>query len=293
MNIINFGTETAPKWLAVATVSIKGEEQDIIPAFTDYSIKQKDFSKDKVFTAMDKSKILPTIFCLTDAEVFIKENVKLFDYHGQEIDELPEGAPRILVYLDKPDNINLWSLDIPIKAEVVSCDSVADAYQRIATTAYLSQCPSKDDWIGLAGIVSKDELLLQIKKFSNSFGMNGTAAQGYFGLDTTTSLMQSKAIVASTLLPKGEHRTYSQAEILMKATVQAFGAKAAKQTRYIKAINYCISQYGFDRICEALNNIEADEKLKLDASKCEDKVQCLQGIIIEQVHILHKNSNNN
>ena len=64
MQIINYGTETAPKWLAVATVSIKGEEQDIIPAFTDYSIKQKDFSKDKVFTAMDKSKILPTIFCL-------------------------------------------------------------------------------------------------------------------------------------------------------------------------------------------------------------------------------------
>ena len=242
---------------------------------------------------MDKSKILPTIFCLTDAEVFIKENVKLFDYHGREIDELPEGAPRILVYLDKPDNINLWSLDIPIKAEIVECDSVADAYQRVATTAYLSQCPSKDDWIGFAGIVSKDKLLLQIKKFSNSFGMNGTAAQGYFGLDTTTSLMQSKAILASALLPKGEHRTYSQAEILMKAAVQAFGAKAAKQTRYIKAINYCISQYGFDRICEALNNIEADEKLKLDASKCEDKVQCLQGIIIEQVHILHKNSNNN
>ena len=156
-----------------------------------------------------------------------------------------------------------------------------------------SQCPSKDDWIGFAGIVSKDKLLLQIKKFSNSFGMNGTAAQGYFGLDTTTSLMQSKAILASALLPKGEHRTYSQAEILMKAAVQAFGAKAAKQTRYIKAINYCISQYGFDGICEALNSIEADEKLKLDASKCEDKVQCLQGIIIEQVHILHKNSNNN
>lgn len=185
---------------------------------------------------MDKSKILPTIFCLTDAEVFIKENVKLFDYHGREIDELPEGAPRILVYLDKPDNINLWSLDIPIKAEIVECDSVADAYQRVATTAYLSQCPSKDDWIGLAGIVSKDGLLLQIKKFSNSFGMNGTAAQGYFGLDTTTSLMQSKAILASALLPKGEHRTYSQAEILMKAAVQAFGAKAAKQTRYIPLI---------------------------------------------------------
>ena len=292
MKIINLGTETAPKWFAVATVSINGEEQDIIPAFTGYSIKQKDFSKDKVYTAMDKSKILPTIFCLTDAEVFIKENVKLFDYHGREIDELPEGAPRIFVYLDKLDNINLWNLDIPIKAEVVSCDSVADAYQRVATTAYLSQCPSKDEWIGFAGIVSKDKLLLQIKKFSNNFGMSGTAAQGYFGLDTTTSFMQSKSILIATPLPKGNHRTYSQAETLMKAAVQAFGAKAAKQTRYIKAINYCLSEYGFEIVCKALNSIEADEKIKLDAAKCEDKVQCLQGIIIKQVHILHKNSDN-
>ena len=289
----NLGTEMSPKWLSVATVSTNGEELDIIPAFTDYSIKQKDFSKDKVYAAMDKSKVLPTILCLADAEVFRKEDVKLFDYNGRELDELPEEAPQIFVYLDKPDNINLWNLDIPLKAEVVECTSVADAYQRVATTAYLSQCPSKDDWIGLAGIVSKDKLLLQIKKFSNSYGMSGTAAQGYFGLDTTTSLMQSKAILTSTLSPKGEHRTYSQAETLMKAAVQAFGAKAAKQTRYIKAINYCILEFGLEIICEALNSIEADEKIKLDAAKCEDKVQCLQGIIIEQVHTLRHNSDNN
>ena len=79
----------------------------------------------------------------------------------------------------------------------------------------------------------------------------------------------------------------------MKAAVQAFGAKAAKQTRYIKAINYCILQYGFDIVCKALNSIEADEKIKLDAAKCEDKVQCLQGIIIEQVNVLRKNFGNN
>ena len=157
MNIINFGTETAPKWLAVATVSIKGEEQDIIPAFTDYSIKQKDFSKDKVYTAMDKSKILPTIFCLTDAEVFIKENVKLFDYHGQEIDELPEGAPRILVYLDKPDNINLWSLDIPIKAEVVSCDSVTEAHLWKRFRQVLSNHPLTDIGIDMLSLLFVDK----------------------------------------------------------------------------------------------------------------------------------------
>ena len=114
---------------------------------------------------MDKSKILPTIFCLQMRKCSLRKMFKLFDYHGRETWWTPlKEHHELLVYLDKPDNINLWSLDIPIKAEIVECDSVADAYQRVATTAYLSQCPSKDDWIGFAGIVSKDKLLLQIKK---------------------------------------------------------------------------------------------------------------------------------
>lgn len=287
------GTDTAPKWFAVVTVSINGKEQEIIPAFTEYSIQRKDFSKDKIYEKIDKSKILPIVFCFTKSDIFIQENVRLFDYLGRELTDVPNEAPQIMVYLDKADNINLLDLDIPLKAELIDCESVADAYHHVATTAYLSQCPSKDDWIGLAGVVSKDQLLLEIRRFGNSFGMNGTTAQGYFGLSTTTSFMQSKAISFSALLPKGDFRTYQQAENLMKATVQAFGAKSAKQTRYIKAINYCVSQYGFDLVCQALNNIGATEKLHLDASKCEDKVQCLQGIIMEQVLILQNSSDNN
>lgn len=257
MKILNIGTDTAPKYFAVATVSINGKEQEIIPAFTEYSIQRKDFSKDKIYEKIDKSKILPTVFCFAKPDIFIKENVRLFDYSGRELTDIPNEAPQIMVYLDKADNINLWDLDIPIKAELIDCKNVADAYHHVATTAHLSQCPSKDDWIGLAGIVSKDQLLLEIRRFGNTFGMNGTTAQGYFGLNTTTSYMQSKAISFSSLLPKGDFRTYQQAEVLMKATVQAFGAKAAKQTRYIKAINYCISSYSFDLVCKALNNIGA------------------------------------
>lgn len=282
MTFNNYGTETIPKWFAVTTVSINGEEQEIIPAFTSYSIKQKDLSKDKVYSAMDKSKILPTVFCFADVEVFIKEQVQLFDYYGRELIELPEGIPTIMVYLDKADNVNLWDLATPLNAELITCSSVADAYQRVATTAYLSQCPSKDDWIGLAGIVSNDNLLIQIREFSSEFGMNGTTAQCYFGLDTTTSLLQSKAIAVRSSLPKGDYRTYQQAVELMKAAVQAFGAKAAKQTRYIKAIDYCVTEYGLEIVCKALNNVGATEKMQLDAAKCEDKVQCLQGLIIEQ-----------
>ena len=293
MTILNMGTDTAPKWFAVATVSINGKEQEIIPAFTEYSIQRKDFSKDKIYEKIDKSKILPTVFCFTKSEIFIKEKVRLFDYSGKELIDIPNEAPQIMVYLDKADNINLLGLDIPLKAELIDCKSVADAYHHVATTAYLSQCPSKDDWIGLAGIVSKDQLLLEIRRFGNTFGMNGTTAQGYFGLNTTTSYMQSKAISFSSLLPKGDFRTYQQAEILMKATVQAFGAKAAKQTRYIKAINYCISLYSFDLVCKALNNIGATEKLQLDASLCEDKIHCLQSILIEQLTNLSNRTKQN
>ena len=293
MKHVNLGTDTAPKWFAVATVSINGKEQKIIPAFTEYSIQRKDFSKDKIYEKIDKSKILPTVFCFTKSEIFIKEKVRLFDYSGKELIDIPNEAPQIMVYLDKADNINLLGLDIPLKAELIDCKSVADAYHHVATTAYLSQCPSKDDWIGLAGIVSKDQLLLEIRRFGNTFGMNGTTAQGYFGLNTTTSYMQSKAISFSSLLPKGDFRTYQQAEILMKATVQAFGAKAAKQTRYIKAINYCISLYSFDLVCKALNNIGATEKLQLDASLCEDKIHCLQSILIEQLTNLSNRTKQN
>ena len=91
-------------------------------------------------------------------------------------------------------------------------DSVADAYRRVATTAYFSQCPSKDEWIGYAGIVTGDELLLNIRSFGEKYSISGTAVQGYFGISTTVSLLQSKALAMSSSLFKEEYRTYAQAE---------------------------------------------------------------------------------
>lgn len=284
MKTINLGSQEAPKWYHIATVNINGKEQEIIPAFTDYSIKRKNFEKDKVYESIDKSKLLPTKFCFCSAESFYAENVSLYDYDGRKIESLPDNAPAVMVYLDKADNVNLFGLiDEPLQVEIVECDSVSDAYRRVTTTAYLSQCPSKDEWIGYAGIVTRDELLLNIRKFGIIYCISGTAVQGYFGMSTTVSLLQRKALAMSSSSFTGKYRSYQQAELLMKATVQAFGAKAAKQTRYIKAINYCISQYGFNAICEVLNNIGATEKLQIEAAKCEDKISCIQQLIIERV----------
>ena len=271
MKHVNLGSEEAPKWYFVATILVNGEELEIIPAFTDYSIRRKCLEKNKTYESIDKSKLLPTVF-------------PLYDYVGSKIGNLPDNAPAVMVYLDKADNVNLLGLtDEPLQAELVECDSVSDAYRRVATTAYLSQCPSKDEWIGYAGIVTGDELFLNIRKFGIMYSMSGTAVQGYFGISTTVSLLQSKALAMSSSLFKEEYRTYAQAEQLMKATVQAFGVKAAKQTRYIKAINYGISEYGFDTVCDVLNSIEATEKLRIEAAKCEDKISCIQHLIIERV----------
>ena len=274
-NIKNLGSEEAPKWYFVTTILVNGEELEIIPAFTDYSLKHKNFEKDKVFKAIDKSKLLPTVFCFCDAKPFYAENVPLYDYVGNKIKNLPDNAPAVMVYLDKADNVNLLGLtDEPLQAELVECDSVADAYHRVATTAYLSQCPSKDEWIGYAGIVTGDELFLNIRKFGIMYSMSGTAVQGYFGISTTVSLLQSKALAMSSSLFKEEYRTYAQAEQLMKATVQAFGVNAAR--------NY-IQNGRYDEGMNVLNSIEATEKLRIEAAKCEDKISCIQRLIIERV----------
>lgn len=285
MTTINYGTEEAPRWFITITISIEGKEREIIPAFTGCSIKRKDFSKDKIFAEIDKTKLLPTVFCFADAQVFINESEALYDYVGNELSDMPDNAPPIMVYLDKSDNINLFDLiKTPLPSILVQCDSVSDAYNKVAISAYLSKVPDKNEWIGLACIVSKDTVLQSIRKFSNNFFVAGTTAQGYFGVTTTTAFLQSKALTNdSSSILNGQCRTYSQAEKLLEAAVNAFGVRDAKQTRHIKAINYCIQEYGMELILEALGCIGATDKLKLEVAKCEDRVQCLQCIIIEQV----------
>ena len=65
--MINFGSEETPKFHAVVTITVNGETREVIPAFTDYSFKRKNFEKDKLFKSVDKTKILPTLFCFAES----------------------------------------------------------------------------------------------------------------------------------------------------------------------------------------------------------------------------------
>ena len=99
-NFKNFASEEAPKWYFVTTVNFNGEEQEIIPAFTDYSIRRKCLEKNKTYESIDKSKLLPTVFCFSEAKPFHAENIPLYDYAGSKIENLPDNAPAVMVYLD-------------------------------------------------------------------------------------------------------------------------------------------------------------------------------------------------
>lgn len=70
--------------LATVIVLINGEQKDVIPAFTKFSIKRRDLSKSKILENLDKNKILPTIFAFTSTKPFRDENVTLFDYWSRD-----------------------------------------------------------------------------------------------------------------------------------------------------------------------------------------------------------------
>lgn len=268
--------------LATVDVLINGEEKAIIPAFTKYSIKREDFSQRKLFEEVDKNKILPTLFAFTDTKPFRDEGVVLFDFNGEEIPQELDG--NVFVYLDKPDTINLLDvLDTPLKAEMVECESVADAYCRVATTFAYSRCPTKDEWIGLGAATTNEDVLIQIFKFAKEHKMNGTAAQSYFGLSYRIPSLQRAAMTMTTLIEDDKFRTLEDATNLFEATEKAFGAKCAVQTRYIKALNTSINLSSLNEVVECLSVLDEATRQKITGARADERSQYIQDFISKHV----------
>lgn len=268
-------------------VIINDEQKDIIPAFTKFSIKRKDFSKSKILEYLDKGKILPTIFAFTSTKPFREEGVTLFDYNGVEIPQVLDEE--VLVYLDTPQTVNLFELlKEPLNSVMVKCESVAQAYSYVATSCAISQFPTKDEWIGLSAATTKENVLNQILQFAKDRKMNGTAAQAYFGLSCRVTSLQKAAITMVTPLEDIEFRSLEEATKLFQATEKAFGARCAVQTRYIRALNTSIKINSLNEVIEALNAIDEATKQTIIDARCEDKRQFIQDFITKQIGV-HKN----
>lgn len=268
--------------LATVIVIMNGEQKDVIPAFTKFSIKRRDLSKSKILENLDKNKILPTIFAFTSTKPFRDENVTLFDYNGVEIPQELDGD--VLVSLDKPDTTNLLGLlDTPLTSAMVECKTVADAYSYVATTSAIAQLPTKDEWIGLVAATTKENVLSQVLQFAKEKKMNGTAAQAYFGLSYRTASLQKAAVTMVTPFEDIAFRSLDEATKLFQATEQAFGARCAVQTRYIKALNTSIKLYSLDEVVNALSSIDAETKQKIITAPCEEKRQFIQDFVTRQI----------
>lgn len=284
MRNLNYAINNGEKDVALATVNvlINGEEKDIIPAFTKFSIRRKDFSKCKLFENVDKNKILPMLFVFTGTKPFRDEGVILFDFNGVEIPQ--ELDKKVLVNLDKPDTINLFEVfDVPLKSELVECESVADAYASVATTFAYSQLPTKDDWIGLDAATTKENVLSQIFQFAKDNKMNGTAAQSYFELSYRIPSLQKAAITMTSPLEDTKFRSLEDATKLFQAAEKAFGAKCAVQTRYIKALNTSIKLYSLDEVLESLNAIDEATRQEIIGARSDERSQIIQDFITKHV----------
>lgn len=289
MKMIFIGDEVSPIRLCTVDIKLNGEIKQIVPVRTQFSQMPQASRIDGIINSINDEEILPTTICFAKLDIFKDEGIELMQLNGELLpSELPNDAPEVLVYLDKADNIQLLgSRDLTRHtAVIIDCKSVAEAYDKVAKSAYLSQVPNKNEWLGLAA--TKDDTLKVIHDFANKHGMSGTTVQGYFGLDMKVSLLQSNAIVQSK--PIEIKRTEAQASALLDVVVSAFGARGAKQTRYIKAINWCINEYGFDLTVQALKNVSLTEKLNIDKATCENKINCLQGLMIEHIQQLRPRS---
>lgn len=282
MNTIFLGDDTSPIRLTTIDIKLNGETKTIVPVRTKFSLTPATSKIEGIAIAIKDEDILPSTICFAKPDVFITEGIELIQLDGNILpSDLPSDAPEVLVYLDKADNVQLLGTrDLTAHtAVIVDCTSVADAYEKVARTAYLSQVPTKNEWLGLAA--TKDDSLKIIFDFANKHGMAGTVTQGYFGLDMNVSFLQSEAIVKTQNIKM--KRTEAQATALLDACVTAFGARGAKQTRYIKAVNWCINEYGFEITIEALQNVSLKEKLHIDQAKCDNKINCLQDVMTTHV----------
>lgn len=242
--------------LASMSVLINGEQQEIIPAFTKKSVQSKDLSKGDI--AIDEDKLLPSLFCLAEVSPYREQGVALFDANNTEIPQrLPQEAPPVLVYLDKPDTVNLIRfVNNPVRAEIIHIDSVEDAVRRIALSNYVAKRMTKANWRQLA--VGASEILQRITDFATEHKISAKTAQCYFGVNPSVSCLQKTAILGEDVLAGENPRETESAQMLYQTIADKFGAKFARQTRNIKVFNACVNENGFDAVIPKIQALTDD-----------------------------------
>lgn len=207
----------------------------------------------------------------------------MFDYYGVEIPQ--ELDEKVLVYLDDPKTINLFEVaEEPLISVLVECNSVAEAYSYVATTFAIAQLPTKEEWIGLGAVTTKENVLSQILQFAEDNKMNGTTAQAYFGLSyRIVSLKKAAMMMMESPLEGAKFRSVNEATKLFQAIRKAFGARCAVLSQYVKALNVSINRYSLDEVVEVLNSLDEISKQSILDARNQERSLLIQAILSEKI----------
>lgn len=287
-NLKNFGDNESPIWLTTAIINVNGKDKEVIPAFHSKNRAPSSSAKDiELIKQVDSSKLLDCRFNFCNADIFFNAGVELYDIQEKPIPkELPEGTPRVVVYLD--DAVSYWQFGVRrvIPATILSFESVKEALQAVGTTDLFSRALNNVEVIGLAAAVSGNSIYDDVWKFSNTYKMPANTAMLYLKVRNINRRV-SKIVAAGIHVDEApvQERSYKDAVILYEAMIKAsHDVKLAKSRYYISVINSFNDTYSLDEILGVLENISYDEGEQMRLASCNDKEFCIREVL--KVHFV-------
>ena len=292
MKVQNFGAENAPLELATATISVNGKNEVVIPALREGGrvLNQMSTQDELIFKGIDSANLLDVVFNFTDSKPFFDAGFKLTDILGTPIpNSLPEGSPRVLVYLDDAVTFWQWGKREVYPSVIRDFETMNEALIAIGTTDYFSRQLDNIQAVGLAASVSGNSVLSSVWRFATENKVSMNTAKLY--LKTSNVTVRVSRVISMDLPIEAElkqERTYEEASVLYQALVKAARSTKVAGSRYfISAING-IMAFTFDEILRALECISHDEAKSMQVKSCNDKEYCFSCIMSDHLMALRK-----
>ena len=260
-------------------VNIGGNDIEITPAFTDYSMEQPK-KKDSLLKNTDADKRMDVIFHFATPEVFWNEGIPLFDRNGKSISK---DTPYVLVTCDMADTY--WRLfldEVLTNVQVHEFESVQEYAQTIGNSMLLSRSLNNVEKIGYAALATGNEAYKAVFEFAKKNNVPMNTAQLYLDLQLKPATTQLMMLGKEPKTVPTLGRTPEVAQELYEQNTKTFSKGGANKRYAIRVENNILKnqKYSFDELMEALQTIPANEIAMAELQGCADKESCIMETLI-------------
>ena len=266
---------------------IDGNETEIIPAYTDFSMERVKKQKMNLSEQADSTRMLDCIFHFAKPEVFHKEGFILRDANGLTVNKETEN---VFVFCDTADSY--WRVDkdeILKNVQIHEFNTVQEYAQAIGNTMILSRGLNNIEKVGVAALATGNAAYMEVFKFARKHNVPMNTAQLY--LDITMKPAET-AIMTLGIIPEKEPvlgRSVEDAESLLEQAELTFGSNAKK--RYvIRSINSIIhkGEYSLKNVKDAMILIPANELAVVQLMDCAEKENCITSVLTKWIEVARK-----